>query len=200
MGDSMTLFMKWGMFILSYIPLYFLLAIQHLKYKKIPLSVSELSLAWSENRVQFFFWLVLIVLFLVSIFMLIMFIRIFAKGGNSLKPDFTLKDITNLQDNQMSYLLTYVVPLASINEISDGRSLLTNLFLFILIGKMYTQNNLIYVNPAFSIVGFSVFQANNKVYISRISREKLKLILIHEEQVYFRELGSDMYYLSVKDE
>ncbi|KQS19219.1 hypothetical protein ASF99_04860 [Exiguobacterium sp. Leaf187] len=195
----MTLFMKWGMFILSYIPLYFLLAIQHLKYKKIPLSVSELSSAWSENRVQFCFWLVLIMLFLVSIFMLIMFIRIFAKGGNSFKPDFTLKDVTNLQDNQMSYLLTYVVPLASINEISDGRSLLTNLFLFILIGKMYTQNNLIYVNPAFSIVGFSVFQANNKVYISRISREKLKLILIHEEQIYLRELGSDMYYLSVKD-
>jgi len=99
----------------------------------------------------------------------------------------------------MSYLLTYVVPLASINEISDGRALLTNLFLFLLIGKMYTQNNLIYVNPAFSIIGFSVFQANNKIYISRISREKLKLVLIHEEQIYSRELGSDMYYLSIKN-
>lgn len=196
----MTLFMKWGMFILSYIPLYFLLAIQHLKYKKIPRSFDEILSAWSEHRVQFYFWIVLIILFCISICMLILFIRIFTKGGNLSKPDFTLKDVTNLQDNQMSYLLTYVVPLASISELSDGRALLTNLFLFLLIGKMYTQNNLIYVNPAFSIAGFSVFQANNKVYISRISRENLKLILTHEEKIYIRELGSDMYYLNLKNE
>jgi len=72
----MTIFMKWGMFILSYIPLYFLLAIQHLEYKKIPYTLSKLSVAWSENSIQFWFWLTLIILCIISGCALLAFLKI----------------------------------------------------------------------------------------------------------------------------
>lgn len=192
----MTLFMKWGMFITSYVPLYFILIIKHLDFSELKLSQKSLLVFLTGNKTDLFFWVFIILMFIISIITLWVFKTVFTNGGSNQRLGMKINDVSNLQDSEMSYLLTYVVPLASINNTSDSKALLTNLILFLLIGLMYTRNNLVYLNPAFSLVGYTVFRVKQKIYITKISKAELDSILMHDDNVYISELGDNIYYLN----
>lgn len=194
----MTLFMRWGMFITSYIPLYFILVIKYLNFSEIKFSQKSFISFFTGNKIDLFFWLFIILMFMISIITLVTFKLVFTKKGSNQRLDTKINDVSNLQDSEMSYLLTYVVPLASINNTSDSKALLTNLILFFLIGLMYTRNNLVYLNPAFSLVGYTVFRINQKIYITKVSKTALDSIISHNDKVYVSELGGNIYYLNLE--
>lgn len=187
--------MKWGMFITSYVPLYFILIIKHIDTDKLNFTLVGIKSFFAGSKTDVFFWSFIIIAFIMSIITLLTFKFVFTRGGSLKNLNLKISDISNLQDSEMSYLLTYVVPLASINNTEDSKAMITNLILFILIGLMYTKNNLIYLNPAFSIVGYTVFKASQKVYITKISRTEMNNIVLHKEEVFVSELGDNVYYL-----
>lgn len=192
----MTRFMKWGMFITSYVPLYVILVIKHLELSELTFSKKAVAGFLTGNKVDLLFWIFIFLMLLISLATLYIFRIEFTKGGSNRRLGIQISEVSNLQDSEMSYLLTYVVPLASINDISDSKTLITNLILFFIIGQMYTRNNLMYLNPAFSLVGYTVFRAGPKIYITKVSKTDLDNIFLHDEKVYISELGDNIYYLN----
>lgn len=170
--------------------------IKHLDFSGLKFSQKSLVAFFTGNKTDLFFWVFIILMFIISIITLWVFKTVFTNGGSNQRLGIKINDVSNLQDSEMSYLLTYVVPLASINNTSDSKALLTNLILFLLIGLMYTRNNLVYLNPAFSLVGYTVFRAKQKIYITKVSKGELDSILMHDDKVYISELGDNIYYLN----
>lgn len=53
--------------------------------------------------------------------------------------------------------------------------MIANLFLFILLGKLYTMGDLLYLNPVFTIFGFHILRDKNtkKIMLSKYSISQL---------------------------
>lgn len=71
------------------------------------------------------------------------------------------KKVSKTEDNLLSYVVTYLVPLLSIN-IEETNSLFVNAGLFLLLGFIYIKNNLVYPNPLFLVFGYNVFITEDK--------------------------------------
>lgn len=71
--------------------------------------------------------------------------------------------------------MTYIVPLLSINP-NDITNLIQNIFLFIIIGIIYVQQNLLFLNPIFSLLNYKFYKnENNEIILSKLNIEELKL-------------------------
>ena len=190
----MSYIMRWGMYILSYLPLYFLLIVKHLK------DIETLKKQLINGGPESYFWGALVILLSLSIFFASILIFQFTKSGipKILRIDY--KKIQPLRDQEMSYLITYVVPLASIQDISDDKLLITNLILFILIGLMYTKNSMIHVNPFYSLIGLNVYQYEDSSYITFMSIEKFKDLIKNQYPVQKKNWTSNVYFISKKND
>ena len=74
----------------------------------------------------------------------------------------TAKQITkieNINSDTLSFLASYIIPLACLDMDKD-RSLLLLVFLLILIGWIYVKTNLFYTNPTLAIMGFRVYKVD----------------------------------------
>ncbi|KSU06642.1 hypothetical protein Li1_1207 [Lactococcus lactis subsp. lactis] len=99
----------------------------------------------------------------------------------------------------MGYIVTYIVPLLSMN-INSARSLVINLLLFIIIGTFYVKNDQIFMNPIYNLFGYNIFSAESGIYITKISKQKLKLLAKNNEKVRKTNILGDIYVLKQNKE
>lgn len=172
------------LFISSFAPLYVMLIIQEIdraiKYENIyKLSLSIYS-----------YWFVLII---VSIISIISVCIIFKDSGNE-----TIKVDINLEkqgDNVISYIMTYLVPLLSINP-NDYINLIQNAFLFIIIGVIYIQQNLLFLNPIFSLLNYKFYKnSKNEFILSRYTIEELKSLKYEGNKLYARQIDEKFWII-----
>lgn len=141
---------KVGMFISSYLPLYLFLIIINFSFDLLTVTLAKFFLT---------------ILSLLSILSVIVIIIIMRGEGNS------KKDLTGIQlkkDEVISYMVTYIVPLQSM-DIGDIRSIIVNALLFVTIGIGYISYDLIYLNPALLVMGYKVYEQGDKMIISNMS-------------------------------
>ncbi|WP_262173159.1 hypothetical protein [Saccharococcus sp. Marseille-Q5394] len=184
-----TKFYKWLLFISSYAPLYLLLAINNYNFEE---SITVNIRKSFEDKPQFIFWLVIIVLFLISL------LTVLVLKKWSLNEKMVLGKLSNFNENILSYIITYVVPLTVIN-INDVNSMVVNLVLFLIIGYIYVNNDLIYLNVLLLIVGFRVYsdESGNKI-ITDLEKNELTEKVNEGVLVKYREIARGVYLIRKK--
>ncbi|RKD75217.1 hypothetical protein ATL39_0915 [Sinobaca qinghaiensis] len=174
-----------GLFISSFSPLYLLLLLDNYEYL---ISKSKLWEILLFNNISIsLFFLILFVLIIYSIWIVSRIKTI------SLNERQAFEDVNKTEDNLLSYVVTYLVPILSIN-ILEINSLLVNAGLFLLLGFIYVKNSLVYLNPLFLFFGFNIFlTSNSEVLISDYSITELKQL--EHEKIWYRKLSYKIYLI-----
>lgn len=185
---------KFWFYISSFLPLYLLLIIQNLSirgeqgeflfkvvfWKQFYDSVPHL-LFWSST----FFAIILSVIFI--IFFKVCWLD---QEGNSGK----IIDESLGRGDTLGYIVTYIVPLLSM-DIGSIRSLVINFILFLIIGIFYIKDNQLFMNPIFNFMGYRVLMSDDNVYITKLSRKRLKEIVKDEEDVIKIHISGDIFII-----
>lgn len=95
--------------------------------------------------------------------------------GASLLP-VTVTKVENINFESVTFLATYIVPLACI-DLDKDRSSLMLITILVLIGWIYIKTNLFYTNPTLAIWGYQIYKIStrNREDITIIIRGKVKV-------------------------
>ncbi|MBT2613852.1 MULTISPECIES: hypothetical protein [unclassified Bacillus (in: firmicutes)] len=184
-----TVLFRIGLYVSSFFPLYVLLIVDNYKY----------FTSWKKLKDIFLFnnFLPSIFSYVLTILIVLSFVSIFITLRISLNEKHQFVGIYNTEDNLLSYVVTYLVPILSI-DITKANSLLVNLGLFSLLGFIYVKNSLVYLNPLFLFFKYNVFLTEkNEVLISDFDIYDLKNI--EGERVRTRVLSYKIYLVRKKD-
>lgn len=178
----------------SFMPLYILLIVQNIQFKdkngqfSIKIFLNQFHI---NNQPEVYFWYGLAFLFVLSLFGCLLFFGVYTKkNGRTGK----IVDAEFIREDTMGYIVTYIVPLISMN-ISSSRSLFINLMLFIIIGTFYVKNDQIFMNPLYNLFGYNIFSTEKGIYITKISKQKLKLIAKQGSDVIKINILADIYVI-----
>lgn len=153
---------KIGLFLGSYSPLFILLCLLEWNNDLLgALSIGGLTI----------YWLPLIFAFLTILGIAITVVLLSA--AKTIAPIFIKPIVTDKRGEEtLAYLITYLIPFIGFrfDAISSATA---NVILFIMIGFLYVQSNMIYLNPLLSIMGYRIY----KVKINGI----VKLMLAKNE-------------------
>jgi hypothetical protein len=99
--------------------------------------------------------------------------------------------IKNINSETLSFLATYVIPLACL-DMDKPRALPLLILLMFLIGWIYVRTNLFYTNPTLVIIGFKVYQIDTQVEkeIIVITKHLLKI----DDSILPRQINENIYY------
>lgn len=150
------------MFISSYFPLYiFLLILQFKVYKNI-----DFSLTFKDIYMIIFFSSMII-------FIGISFISMYLLYKSTGNKKFKIKDVKRSNDSVISYIFTYILPILSFS-LDDFAISLVNFLIFVLVGFLYIKLDLMYLNPLWTLQGYTSYEMDNKYIITDISYNDLK--------------------------
>ena len=182
----MTNFYKWLLFISSYAPLYVLLAINNFHFDCTPVTYFK---GVFENVQQLTFWIVITVLFVISIISVSYFELI------SMNNRKTLKKLKPSNESVLSYLITYVIPLTKM-DINSVNSLLVNALLFLMIGIVYVKSDLVYLNILLILLGFRVYiDSTGDVIITNYKKDELTVSINTGESLMCRKVVRGVYLI-----
>jgi hypothetical protein len=156
-------YIKWLLFLSSYIPLYIILLILQWPVKKIAL------------------W-ILVVLIIVPFVVLLFTFRII----NRMSKTFTqIKNIKYKNSEFAAYLFTYILPFLS-GDFSQIKYVLVLSILYISIGFLYVKSNLLCANPILTILGYNLYEADDTKNNDLKNNSEIKLVKV-SQNVYFGE-------------
>ncbi len=198
-GDSkVRTIQKFLFYMSSFMPLYLLLCVQNIKVfdknKKFSSDIFCSQFNFS-NIPQSIFWWGLIVFVFISLFGCILFFFIYTKKDGIISK---LEDAEFVREDTMGYIVTYIVPLITM-DIYSPRSLIVNFVLFIVIGTFYVKNDQIFMNPVYNLFSYNVFSTEKGIYITKISKQKLRSISKHGLEVRKVNILADIYVLKEAD-
>ncbi|EPE8671907.1 hypothetical protein ACSN5U_000551 [Staphylococcus pseudintermedius] len=176
-GDVMGILLRITLFLSSYFPLYILLlineAIVHFNSKKSFIKYFDL--------IEILFVFLLLLLITISIIGISCFI--IDKGNTTLSIP---KNYETQGDNVICYLMTYIVPLITVTEINTY-TIIQNIFLFVIIGIIYVQQGLIYLNPTLALLNYKFYKTDdNVIVLTKIPIESLESARQNGHQVFGR--------------
>lgn len=159
---KMNVLRKSMMFILSFSPLYVILA---------TMNIDILIRVYYQEAVytDYIFILILCCLFIISLITILAFIHV--PVGNHV----AYKEIKTSKDAVISYIFTYIIPFISI-DLGKLETIVANVMLFFLIWLLYVKSNLFYLNPVLVIMGYSSYEADNIIIITDIPYYRLTRI------------------------
>jgi hypothetical protein len=187
MVKRLTLF---ALFLVSYIPLFVILAIQHINDKFCSETGEPLSLLQIvyNNRLS----LTLISISLIALLYYFVFSSINYRSG--FKNPVRIKKVENTGVEYLSYLATYILPFIGL-KFSTWNEVLATILLFLIIGFIYTRTNLIYANPTLALFGYYLYKVtlDNDEQKTVISEGKVR-----KEQFYrYKEFNEDIYFIKI---
>lgn len=177
-----------ALFLVSYIPLFFILAIQNINDKNVndkgkPLTNTEIL----HNNIL---PIILVIISLLSFAYYLIFIKVNASAG--FRNPKKIVRIKNSGVEYLSYLATYIIPFIGL-KFDSWNNLMATSLLFIIIGFIYTKTNLLYANPTLALFGYYIFQVtfedgDEKTIISKGKVKKNK-------SYKYKELDDDLYFI-----
>lgn len=177
----MTNFFKLFLFISSYSPLYLLVALTIFPYDAFHRK------AILQDNVTLSVYVILIVLFLLS------FLPIGYINRCELNGTIVSERVSRKNEEILSYLVTYIVPLLAI-DINEIHTLVTNALLFILIGFLYIKSNLVHVNITFLLFGWNIYEdVMGRVIISKENPDYFTRMKMGDNNLRIRQLAPNIY-------
>lgn len=182
----MTKLFKWLLFISSYAPLYVLIALDNYDFSITPIAYLKDVILIGR---QLAFWITMLVLLIVS------FLAIGYYRWISLNDNKVLSDLKPLNESVLSYLITYVVPLTAM-EVDSVNSVVVNVLLFIIIGVVYVNSNLVYLNILLILMGYRVYSdAEENVIITNYSKNEITISIGEVDRLPCREVTKGIYLI-----
>lgn len=177
---------KWLLFISSYAPLYILIALDNYNFKLAPINYFKSVM---QSNQLLLFWIVVICLLILSILAISYFSWI------SLNDERTLTKLVPLNESVLSYLITYVIPLTAM-DITSINSLIVNTILFIVIGLVYVNSDLVYLNVILIIMGYRIYNDESEnVIITNYSKNDIKISIVEQTSLPCAEVTKGIYLL-----
>ena len=162
-------YIKWILFLSSYIPLYVIFLLKDL--------FSNPTFSW------------ILVILIIFPFMILLVIL---QAIHTLEKNFTkIKKISYRNEAILSYIFTYIFPFLSIN-FSLTSDLIGIGIIFLLIGIFYTNSNLIYTNPILSLLGYNIFEAEDDQENIMLIITKYK-VLRNNTKIKTINIGKNVY-------
>lgn len=184
----------------SFIPLYLLLIIQNVKVRNSEGEVLSFNEGIKENIYNkpsiTIFWIALFILICLSVLGIVLFIVAYGKASGVAGE---LSGVEFVREDTMGYIVTYIVPLLSM-DISSPRSLLINFILFVTIGTFYVKNDQLFMNPLYNLLGYNVFSANRCIYITKLNSSQLRIISKNHSKVSKKNIVGDIYIIDKLEE
>ncbi len=157
------------LFIISYVPLYFILFFQNINdtlWDK-----KGIFIGWRAslqiNNVSIAF----LVLIVGSLSLYFILYRIVIKSAHE---EFAVTQVHDNHSEHLSYLATYILPFIGL-KFDTWQNILSTVALFYILGHIYIKTNLILTNPTLTFFGY---------HISKIESEKEKTkIIIHKTPI-----------------
>lgn len=176
-----------ALFIVSYIPLFLILAIQNIdsscNKNNVKLTSKEILY---NNSVSLF----LVLISLLAFFYYLIFIKINSSAG--FRNPKKISKIKNSGIEYLSYLATYIIPFIGL-KFDTWNNLVATGILFLLIGFIYTKTNLLYANPTLALFGYYIFQVSFEDGDEKtiICRGKIKKGVAYRYKI----LDDDLYFI-----
>lgn len=190
---------KTFLYLSSFFPLFVLLVIQNIEIisNSDLLSISAFFSQFFEKKwyaPESIFWFSVILFLIASVISIVMFFFFYlnAEGasGKLVGENFERTDT-------LGYIITYIVPLLSMN-IASYRSLIVNFVLFIIIGVFYIKNNQFFMNPVFNLMGYNILASDSgHVYVTKLSPRKMKIIAKEQTEISLKNIAEDIYVVKL---
>ena len=172
--------MKCLLFISSYFPLYVFLLVLNIdnynsyeKIQRIPTIIFLVAMS------------ICIVLSIISVVLILI-----SKNGTK---KMLIEDIERPDDTIISYIMTYIIPILTVNNMSKYE-IIVNILLFILIGYLYIRLNLLYLNPLWSMFGYIPYRVNNDtILITNYKISELKIKLKNNQSIKGFYMANDIF-------
>lgn len=166
---------KWILFFIAYYPLILIISIK--QSNLIDNLINLNSLSWFDLNDIFIY-----VLF-IGIFLAV-FLFWFLEGQDSANTkQYKVLSVKDVSHETLSYILTYIIAFLSL-DLNSFKDLLGIVILVYIIGIIYVNSNLIYVNPVLQAAGYSILSVevckeigtNSKeiILVTKSSSQKLK--------------------------
>lgn len=79
-----------------------------------------------------------------------------------------IKSFENENSNNLTYLLTYIIPFLAIS-ITNWNDIIIQIVLFIFIGFLYMNSNMLQINPTLNLLGYKLYKIvdidNNRYFL-----------------------------------
>lgn len=152
------------LFVISYVPLYFILFFQNLNDKLWSEANEFIGLkeALILNKVSLSF----LILIFGSVLLYFILYKIIIKSSHE------EIQVIRIQDNHaehLSYLATYILPFIGL-KFDTWQNILSTVALFYILGHIYIKTNLILTNPTLTLFGYHISKIEN-------DKEKMKIII-----------------------
>lgn len=159
----LTKFASWVLYISSYIPLFFILLINNL------IAIYENNINNKSYKINLYIVLGMILVIITGLAVL----KFVLKASSTSNENITINNISKSNDSILGYLFSYLVPFMLINT-SDIREVITFTLVFIVMGIICVENELIYINPTLYLLGYNMYLLDqNVILISKKDRSNL---------------------------
>lgn len=125
----------------------------------------------------------IMIVFIIIILILLIYIIISEKEEATSKDVSNLSSFTNKSDVALTYIITYIIPIASLSLSHSINTLLAIIFLFFVIGQLYVKSDMIYINPILGL-WYSIYE----VEVQEKDRNNKVIILCHGELLNPKDL------------
>lgn len=165
MIDILNNYIKILFFISAYSPLFIILAIRN---------IDDSSLLNFNNYLACF----LILISLISLW----FVKFFLDQQQEIQPEqFEIVEIEDKTGELSTYILTYLVPFLTIN-LHSKKDIFSLLIFIYIIGLIYVNSNMIYINPVIMIFKHKILELR----VKKDDTEKRIIIIIPNEAKFLR--------------
>jgi len=113
------------------------------------------------------------------------------ESGTTMTP-MVVTEVNNINFESVTFLATYIVPLACI-DMDKERSCLMLITILVLIGWIYIKTNLFYTNPTLAIWGYQIY----KISANNSTENKKNIIVIGRTKI---SLGDHLRLKEIDDE
>lgn len=106
------------------------------------------------------------------------------------------KKITAIEDlyfENLSFLITYIIPLVGF-DLDDNRNRLMLLLMLLLIGWFYVKANIFYTNPSLAVLGYRIYKIDSEQTKNMIVI--VKGCLTVNQVIYPKKLDDNIYFVT----
>jgi hypothetical protein len=103
----------------------------------------------------------------------------------------TVSKIQDLYFENLTFLITYIIPFVGFN-LNVNRNRLTLVLMLVLIGWFYVKANMFYTNPSLAVLGYQIYRVDTAENSNMIVIVKGR---IHkDDSIYSRKIDENIYF------
>lgn len=151
MKNRLNNLIRWILFFIAYYPLFLIILIQNSKLIDRIFEHNFKNFKYIELNDTFLWGIILgLIIFLI--------ITIFLKFQNNTNTiQYKVLSIKDISHETLNYILTYLIAFLSL-DISSHKMILSIILLLFIIGVIYINSNMLYVNPILQLLGYSIYE------------------------------------------